>query len=74
MKKNNDKIVGSIVFGVLIVITLNIVQSLMGYFLKDFTKIHPYITSGISGAMGALVALTIVNRFFENPFSNYDKK
>ena len=74
MKKNDDKTLGSILFGVLFVLVIKIIPLVMDYFFKDFSAAHSYIVDGISGVIAVFVSFTIVNKFFVNPFSKSDKK
>jgi hypothetical protein len=71
--KNDDKFIGPVLFGILLVVVLKVTELIMSYFFKDFTITHRYITNGISGFIGAFVAFSIVNRFFTNPFGKSNK-
>lgn len=67
----DDKIVGAIIFGLILVISLKLIELGIEALFVDFAASNHYVVIAIAGAGAALLAFVIAQKYFPGSFRSH---
>jgi uncharacterized membrane protein YeaQ/YmgE (transglycosylase-associated protein family) len=66
--RKEDRAVGAIVFGIILVIGTKVVQVVLTYLFPIFAAANQYAVVAIAGVIGAMIAVAVTRKFFPRMF------